>query len=100
MEKTVITIDNFNSIKVRLNPTTARRGTRFELHFNSIKVRLNRAACCVNGRSDVFQFHKGTIKPEYREWQEEFKPKFQFHKGTIKPYRFNSYICTCLISIP
>ena len=33
------------------------------LNFNSIKVRLNLNRLCFEYDSNVFQFHKGTIKP-------------------------------------
>ena len=76
--------------------------------FNSIKVQLSQAyKAKVDSLSNIFQFHKGTIKPcrtvhascSYASFNSikvqlshELTPRtvlftdnFQFHKGTIKP---------------
>ncbi len=85
MEKTVITIDNFNSIKVRLNQKPFHsKGLLllFQFHKGTIKpisrTRRHREIL-------QFQFHKGTIKPEPSPSLPPPPPEFQFHKGTIKP---------------
>ena len=53
---------NFNSIKVRLKLRNVGRGGTADEHFNSIKVRLKHFNYLTCHSSDVFQFHKGTIK--------------------------------------
>ena len=55
---------NFNSIKVRLNLSGATRGYIRLLDFNSIKVRLNLNLLKFLLLRMIFQFHKGTIKPQ------------------------------------
>ena len=76
---------NFNSIKVRLNRFLLSWSCILVLHFNSIKVRLNLAAIYKGVLFNLFQFHKGTIKPMGKfKWCRNAK-KIQFHKGTIKP---------------
>ena len=82
--------------------------TMSERHFNSIKVRLNLpCALATDFVYQIFQFHKGTIKPRLKQAGENVAANFnsikvrlnllstvtvnlhslfQFHKGTIKPY--------------
>ena len=36
-------------------------------YFNSIKVRLNHPELNVGGSANIFQFHKGTIKPSFKQ---------------------------------
>ena len=78
-------------------------------YFNSIKVRLEPSAgSAVEGASDRFQFHKGTIRTILINWVfikylnfnsikvrlercirricELIAKLFQFHKGTIRTY--------------
>ena len=55
-------------------------------NFNSIKVRLNLTKdLSFYALPSVFQFHKGTIKPQVRATNDTSRQPFQFHKGTIKP---------------
>ena len=61
--------------------------------FNSIKVRLNPTEKCARNAFDLFQFHKGTIKPRVTKMAAPVA-LFQFHKGTIKP------LLPCLQSLP
>ena len=57
---------NFNSIKVRLNLVRTFSNPNSIIYFNSIKVRLNLLATLIGaGLGLLFQFHKGTIKPEH-----------------------------------
>ena len=55
-------IDNFNSIKVQLEPY--RRGERRGVlrDFNSIKVQLELVGALLQAVGTPFQFHKGTIR--------------------------------------
>ena len=75
---------NFNSIKVRLEPSIRvelrmasaifqfHKGTirtvslasvmESKVYFNSIKVRLERFRACQSKKQSKFQFHKGTIR--------------------------------------
>ena len=60
-------------------------------NFNSIKVRLKLQLIKSERRTQIFQFHKGTIKTNNdKTWCKDAHP-FQFHKGTIKtcltPYK-------------
>ena len=52
----------FNSIKVRLEHTSAPSFALVLLHFNSIKVRLEHSFPSVLLIQTKFQFHKGTIR--------------------------------------
>ena len=59
----LLTLSNFNSIKVRLKLAPAQRNLfnqqAFQFHKGTIKTRLN----AVSSNTDsLFQFHKGTIK--------------------------------------
>ena len=53
---------NFNSIKVRLEPFVKMTDVVPYHDFNSIKVRLEPYAGKGSGFSQRFQFHKGTIR--------------------------------------
>ena len=53
-------------------------------YFNSIKVQLKRFGQYGCRHFDRFQFHKGTIKTQWRIVYHTDFEKFQFHKGTIK----------------
>ena len=53
------------------------------LHFNSIKVQLEQGEQKDRAALAQFQFHKGTIRTQYR-LQPGAKSEFQFHKGTIR----------------
>ena len=55
------------------------------LDFNSIKVRLNLGKGNKERILPLFQFHKGTIKPNQFAKCRLRALTFQFHKGTIKP---------------
>ena len=60
-------LDNFNSIKVRLNLGYSVDGGPAKCDFNSIKVRLNQNVVYPRkGKRIIFQFHKGTIKPSFK----------------------------------
>ena len=93
---------DFNSIKVRLNLCYKLREVLEHFDFNSIKVRLNLCIFDVQkGKSPLFQFHKGTIKPLCSDSVIALHERFQFHKGTIKPQtssQRDSYVAQ--ISIP
>ena len=56
---------NFNSIKVRLEPTFRTMMFSAVHHFNSIKVRLERPANQRARLEQAFQFHKGTIRTSH-----------------------------------
>ena len=57
----------FNSIKVRLKPYLPVSLLLQVIHFNSIKVRLKLSSLSFRfGVSNIFQFHKGTIKTRFR----------------------------------
>ena len=48
----------------------------------------------------TFQFHKGTIKPDFELSWTDGPTVFQFHKGTIKPNTSQLAGLFTLISIP
>ena len=49
----------------------------------------------------LFQFHKGTIKPVYRDASIRSIRVFQFHKGTIKPlFKQRLTRASYVVSIP
>ena len=82
-----MTTANFNSIKVRLNQNEVARNEQlaqlFQFHKGTIKP-------CFDFEVDLtepyaFQFHKGTIKPRSCHLEQKVFSEFQFHKGTIKP---------------
>ena len=77
---------NFNSIKVRLEPSRKTLPDGSDLNFNSIKVRLERInPYFALGNIQAFQFHKGTIRTGIGFKLECFIIElFQFHKGTIR----------------
>ena len=54
----------------------------------------------MNLNISLFQFHKGTIKPQAVRSAVDKLQKFQFHKGTIKPYIARLSPCLTSISIP
>ena len=76
--------DNFNSIKVRLEPSVLRLTMINCWYFNSIKVRLERVLCRQFNQFVVFQFHKGTIRTDLSHNDVFSCAPFQFHKGTIR----------------
>ena len=53
-------------------------------NFNSIKVRLEPEKDNVVSSSLLFQFHKGTIRTEVLTVPQTGVGRFQFHKGTIR----------------
>ena len=57
---------NFNSIKVRLEHTTLRIRRTVTANFNSIKVRLEPLPDRCSHNANIFQFHKGAIRTNYR----------------------------------
>ena len=63
MQKKFIKVTNFNSIKVRLEHHLGGR---------------------VSAESDLFQFHKGTIRTNTMANFPDTVQLFQFHKGTIR----------------
>ena len=105
----LIELNNFNSIKVRLEPTSFSCEAREAYNFNSIKVRLEHGGGNHCFGRLLFQFHKGTIRTlleiadaaqmpfyfnsikvrlELLEKQEGIEiEEFQFHKGTIRTIR-------------
>ena len=74
----------------------------FLMNFNSIKVRLKLPLTAEEYvASNLFQFHKGTIKTTKGQFEKGRAKTFQFHKGTIKTTI--SIVCKppqLLISIP
>ena len=91
----------FKSIKVRLKLPNRKGNERRVRHFNSIKVRLKLSVFPFQLHiSNIFQFHKGTIKTPNEVkllWQCQ---EFQFHKGTIKTKIPVQPHCRNQISIP
>ena len=98
---------DFNSIKVRLEPTPSAISTSSSPYFNSIKVRLEPPIDQQPDEQRLFQFHKGTIRTSdgrQREMEDFYNFNsikvrlelydgervfygvngFQFHKGTIR----------------
>ena len=70
------------------------------LHFNSIKVRLEPTTLPkVEGRNE-FQFHKGTIRTSHKFNRYMPFVEFQFHKGTIRTSRQSPSLSKTRISIP
>ena len=62
---TETSFDNFNSIKVRLEPCVISiSAPEYNHHFNSIKVRLEREGVLklATTEANLFQFHKGAIR--------------------------------------
>ena len=59
---------NFNSIKVRLERTQKATVEIQLTNFNSIKVRLELAVLGNVGHVSTFQFHKGTIRTLFEDW--------------------------------
>ena len=55
-----------------------------ESYFNSIKVRLEQSFNFTRELSDLFQFHKGTIRTLAPGSHLQQTRRFQFHKGTIR----------------
>ena len=82
--------DDFNSIKVRLEPQTSVATVSSIWDFNSINVRLElQNLDATQDQVEEFQFHKGTIRTisSILLWLEV--RSFQFHKGTIRTLEFN-----------
>ena len=70
-------------------------------NFNSIKVRLKQIFVQRELASSRFQFHKGTIKTSLSEQKQRALQAFQFHKGTIKTWIYEyTKNNTTTISIP
>ena len=60
---------DFNSIKVRLEPTPDFIRYAAYINFNSIKVRLELIKLnCNDTFNNIFQFHKGTIRTEFADF--------------------------------
>ena len=55
-----------------------------EQNFNSIKVQLEPQTFCLHARCPRFQFHKGTIRTVCSSVGVSPGVGFQFHKGTIR----------------
>ena len=91
---------HFNSIKVRLKHSSDRNIHIGIEHFNSIKVRLKRNILSIVCHSDIFQFHKGTIKTSVQGTEPSLFLRFQFHKGTIKTSKSEISTNINSISIP
>ena len=99
---------NFNSIKVRLEPSRSFSICSRSVYFNSIKVRLERSALsdsyikCINFNSikvrlepslsssaslQKSNFNSIKVRLEHSERvQGVCRQEFQFHKGTIRTY--------------
>ena len=77
-------MDNFNSIKVRLELVGGVPPGWSMVHFNSIKVRLERNAFYWCDLAPQFQFHKGAIRTAGVPSIVGGVPPFQFHKGAIR----------------
>ena len=91
----------FQFHKGTIKPRARLAGQRAPRYFNSIKVRLNPSTQNHGEMRTKFQFHKGTIKPPQNEKNESSKREFQFHKGTIKPEMWIALYTLCIgISIP
>ena len=76
----VISVVNFNSIKVRLEQLNFASTRNMIANFNSIKVRLE----LMRGQKSIAERYQ-----------------FQFHKGTIRTYyHFSTAFCSLRISIP
>ena len=79
-----MTIQNFNSIKVRLEQTTVLTPvviSSFQFHKGTIRTAVNRL---MYDNVFRFQFHKGTIRTARATDQFSSESLFQFHKGTIR----------------
>ena len=72
------------------------------LNFNSIKVRLEPTSwCSTTSVIGVFQFHKGTIRTVLGGYADFGGLAFQFHKGTIRTHPLPwTALCWTAISIP
>ena len=86
MKRYVTTLleNNFNSIKVRLEQTSAHCLVLiplFQFHKGTIRT-IVLFVHLVNKR--LFQFHKGTIRTYRSLYYQTYLPLFQFHKGTIR----------------
>ena len=80
-------MNNFNSIKVRLEHILDAGTSSFFDNFNSIKVRLEQGEVIKAVTFQEFQFHKGTIRTMNIISRKKSSLKFQFHKGTIRTKR-------------
>ncbi len=74
----------FNSIKVQLEFHGVLLLTLMIVNFNSIKVQLESLASYLSSYSDIFQFHKGSIRMLLNNTLTREKAIFQFHKGSIR----------------
>ena len=62
-------------------------------NFAPVKVRLKLDFTYLTaGSSDIFQFHKGTIKTHQKNIVPLVAAAFQFHKGTIKTLGVYRYL--------
>ena len=68
--------------------------------FNSIKVRLEPVNQILSIEATEFQFHKGTIRTGGGLVTLGICTLFQFHKGTIRTSESWRYLCKYDISIP
>ena len=64
-------------------------------NFNSIKVRLEPLQKYKEIQNSKFQFHKGTIRTLFKSDVSDFPLPFQFHKGTIRTVR-QQYTNECI----
>ena len=79
-----LAFQDFNSIKVQLEPGNLFVFLFILLHFNSIKVQLELSTVWCCNSSPIFQFHKGTIRTYRCVPVLDYAHVFQFHKGTIR----------------
>ena len=76
-------MNNFNSIKVRLEPMVSVLVVVFHLDFNSIKVRLEPLdRFCLDLLRSRFQFHKGTIRTH--SYEEIFEVLINFNSIKVQ----------------
>ena len=79
-----LTLENFNSIKVRLELVFYCTPFDSMKNFNSIKVRLEPDSTSSYLTSLSFQFHKGAIRTGDGQANYKASPIFKFHKGAIR----------------
>ena len=119
---TLLSVSNFNSIKVRLEQCWRWKTCPNHANFNSIKVRLELDTDPIIVDAHIFQFHKGAIRTtssalvtvyladfnsikvrlELAFTQKHIDPftTFQFHKGAIRTLATLSLSNCTHISIP
>ena len=93
-------IQNFNSIKVRLEQLPANPPSAPPNNFNSIKVRLEPHCPKDYSLLPLFQFHKGAIRTCVFTITLVVSSKFQFHKGAIRTEERKAGYSEDGISIP